>query len=375
MVRRVTSPLLDLLAARIRAQGPLGLAEYMALALGHPRHGYYATRDPLARDFTTAPEISQMFGELLGLWLADRWQALGRPDPVRLVELGPGRGTLMADLLRAGRLVPGFLEAVELHLVETSPLLRRRQQAALAGWLEAGRPARWHEALASVPEGPLLLVANELFDALPIRQFQRSERGWAERQVGLSEAGGLAWGLGPELPAAALPGLPEAAPGERVELGLAGQSLAGEIGARLAAPAPLGGGAALILDYGYAPSQPGDTLQALRGGRPADPLAAPGEADLTAHVDFAALARAAAAAGAAAWGPVEQGAFLEALGIRERAAALRRGADERQCREIAAALQRLTAPEQMGRLFKALALTGPAAEPPPGFPPGNAQRQ
>ncbi|SMF46181.1 NADH dehydrogenase [ubiquinone] 1 alpha subcomplex assembly factor 7 [Tistlia consotensis] len=358
----MSSPLLALLAARIRAQGPLSLAEYMAVALGHPRHGYYATRDPLARDFTTAPEISQMFGELLGLWLVERWQALGSPPAVRLVELGPGRGTLMADLLRAARLVPGFLTAAELHLVETSPVLRERQRQALAG-----QAVQWQERFEQVPDGPLLLVANELFDALPIRQFQRTARGWAERQIGLSaDGGGLAWGLGPELPEAALPGLPAAGPGEIAEVSPAGQRLAASIGERLARQ----GGAALILDYGYAPSQAGDTLQALRGARPADPLDAPGEADLTAHVDFAALAAAAGAAGARAWGPVGQGAFLEALGIRERAAILQRGADEGRRAEIAAALARLTAPKQMGHLFKALALTGPDAPAPAGFPVG-----
>lgn len=355
----MTSPLFALLAARIRAQGPLGLAEYMALALGHPQHGYYATRDPLGRDFTTAPEISQMFGEMIGLWLAERWQAIGAPAAFRLVELGPGRGTLLADLLRAGRLVPGFLEAAELHLVETSPVLRARQKAALAG-----RPAAWHERFESVPEGPLLLVANEFFDVLPVRQFQRTATGWAERQIGLSDDGtGLAWGLGSPLPPRALAGLPQAEVGEVAELCPAAQQIASEIGQRIAES----DGAALVVDYGYATSRPGCTLQALRDRLPADPLIAPGEADLTAHIDFAALARAAETAGAKAWGPVEQGALLASLGIEERAASLARGKDERQQAAIAAALERLTAPQQMGRLFKALAVTPAGATAPAGF--------
>ncbi len=371
------SPLLPLLAARIRAQGPLGLPEYMALCLGHPRHGYYATRDPLGRDFVTAPEISQVFGELVGLWLVERWQALGSPARFRLVELGPGRGTLMADALRAARLVPAFGEAARLHLVESSPLLRRSQEAALAPLLPAGRSARWHESIETLPEGdakggPLLLVANEFFDALPIRQYQRTEQGWAERQIGLAEDGRtLAWGLGPALPEAALPGLPAAEPGELAELGLAGRRLAATLARQLAGegpgPIPKGGGWALILDYGYAPSRTGDTFQALQDGRPADPLAAPGRADLTAHVDFAALAAAAEAEGAAARGPVEQGAFLEALGLAQRIEALSRAAAREQAEALAAGARRLAAPEAMGRLFKALAL-GPAGAPaPPGF--------
>lgn len=362
-------PAFALLARRIRAQGPIPLADYMATALTHPEVGYYATRDPFGRagDFTTAPEISQVFGELLGLWCAERWQALGEPARVLLVELGPGRGTLLADALRAARVLPAFRAAVEPHLVEASPLLRARQRETLGEALR-DTPAQWHDDLASVPDdAPLLLLANEFFDALPIRQFQRTPEGWAERLVGLAPDGeALRWGLGPPLPPAAL-SLPAAAvPGAIAELCPAGRALAGEIGRRLAQQ----GGAALVVDYGHARSAPGDSLQALRDGRPADPLAAPGAADLTAHVDFQALAQAAEAAGALAHGPVEQGSFLRSLGIEARAEGLARKATPAQRRDLAAAIDRLTAPAQMGSLFKALALTPPDAGVPAGFPDG-----
>lgn len=354
-----------LLARRIRAQGPITLADYMATALTHPEVGYYATRDPFGRggDFTTAPEISQVFGELLGLWCAERWQALGEPGRVLLVELGPGRGTLLADALRAARVLPAFRAALEPHLVEASPLLRAKQREMLGE-----TPAQWHEALAAVPEdAPLLLLANEFFDALPIRQFQRTAEGWAERLVGLTPDGeALRWGLAPPLPPAALSLPAEAPPGTVAELCPGARALAGEIGRRLARQ----GGAALLIDYGHARSALGESLQALRDGRPADPLAAPGAADLTAHVDFQALAEAAEAAGARAHGPVEQGAFLRALGIEARAEGLARKATPTQRRALAAAVDRLTAPTQMGSLFKVLALTPPNASVPAGLPDG-----
>ncbi len=355
------TPLGARLVRRIRAEGPLSLAEYMTACLLDPEGGVYTGGDPLgaAGHFTTAPEISQMFGELLGLWAAACWQEQGAPARCLLVELGPGRGTLMADALRGLRVLPAFLAAAEVVLVEASPRLRAAQAETLAG-----QPVRWCERLDELPEAPLFLLANEFFDALPIRQYLRRPDGWAERRVGLDAEGALAWVGGPRLPGTP-PGLSPAkqaaAPGALVEACTAGEAVAGEIGRRLAGQ----GGAALLVDYGYHPSAPGETLQALTRHSFADPLAAPGAADLTAHVDFEALAL---ASGVTAHGPVEQGRLLEALGISARCAALKAGATPGQAEELDRALARLTRPEQMGRLFKALALTAPGAPVPPGFP-------
>ena len=349
------------LRRRIRAEGPLTVATFMAEALGE----YYGSRDPLGAaraegggDFITAPEISQMFGELIGAWVAEQWQALGRPSPIHLVELGPGRGTLMADALRVLRRVPGLLDAARIQLVETSPSLRRRQRAALGP-----TEITWHNALGKVPDGPLLLIANEFFDALPVRQLVHGEDGWAERCVGL-DGERFAWLLdGRTGPLLVPPELRDAPPGSVVELCPAGVAIAGDIGARIVRS----GGAALLIDYGYATPTLAPTLQAVRAHRFAEFLEAPGEADLTAHVDFGALAGAARAAGAAAHGPIDQGILLRRLGIVERAGALRRLASAAQAADIDAALARLIDDAAMGTLFKALALTGPGAAPPPGF--------
>jgi NADH dehydrogenase [ubiquinone] 1 alpha subcomplex assembly factor 7 len=360
------------LARRIRAEGPLSVAAWMAECLGNERWGYYRTRDPLgaAGDFTTAPEISQTFGEMIGLWAADLWGRMGAPSPVRVVELGPGRGTLMRDFLRAARVMPGFGRAIDLHLVETSPALRARQAEALAD----ARPA-WHDAIEAVPEGPTLLVANEFFDALPVHQLERTPAGWAERRVDLVEGGaeegtGIAFRLAldprPSPLAARLPPSAAAAPpGSVFELCPAAEAVAREIGRRLAAH----GGGALVVDYGHARPGPGETLQAVRRHAPAPVLEAPGEADLTAHVDFRALAEAARAGGAEAWGPVGQGDFLGAIGIEERARRLAARATPAQAESLAAALSRLLGADAMGTLFKALALTGPGLGPPAGFAP------
>ncbi len=349
------------LLKRIARQGPITVAEYLAEALTHPRQGYYMSGDPFGArgDFVTAPEISQMFGEMIGLWCADTWQRLGAPAALTLVELGPGRGTLLADLLRAARVVPGFREALDLHLVEVSPALRALQVQSLDG---VG--ATWHLSLAEVPQGqPLLLIANEFFDALPVRQFERTPEGWRERLVGLTPKGdALAFGLSPPAPhaEALLPeALRDAAPGAVAEVAPAALSLAAEIGRRLVEDS----GAALIVDYGYAAPDGRPTLQALRRHQREDVLAAPGEADLTAHVDFGALARTARQAGAETWGPAPQGDFLEALGIATRAERLAAGADPAQAAEIRAALHRLTAPEEMGTLFKVLVLSPPGLGP------------
>jgi NADH dehydrogenase [ubiquinone] 1 alpha subcomplex assembly factor 7 len=340
------------LAQRIGAEGPLSVAAYMDEALFHPRWGYYASRDPLGArgDFVTAPEISQVFGELIGLWCVDLWQRLGAPDPVLLVELGPGRGTLMRDALRAARVVPDFLRAAKLHLVERSPVLRAVQQQGLG-------EATWHDDLAAVPPGPMLLVANEFLDALPIRQFVRGAAGWRERAVTFAGSA-LAFA---DMPTAEP--LDDAPPGAVRERRPAARALARAVAARLARD----GGAALFIDYGYWPSACGDTLQAVRRHRSHDVLAEPGTADLTAHVDFADFAAAAEAAGARLWGPVSQGDFLQRLGIDARAARLIASADAAQAHLIRSGCRRLIDPAEMGRLFKALALTYPAAPPPAGF--------
>ena len=358
-VAELNATLLAHLARRIRADGPMSIASYMEEALFHPRWGYYATRDPLGArgDFITAPEVSQMFGELIGLWCAELWQRMGAPDPVLLVELGPGRGTLMRDALRAARLVPEFGRAVRLHLIERSPVLRAAQGRALAD-----AAPRWHDDLSELPPGPVLLVANEFLDALPIRQYVQSSDGWHERVVALARGGdALAFALDPAVAADAA--LPSAAPGAIREIRPAARTLARALGTRLTEH----GGAALFIDYGYWPSGCGDTLQAVRHHRTHDVLDAPGAADLTAHVDFADFAQAAAAAGARAWGPVEQGAFLARLGIAARAARLAADASADQALLIRSGCRRLIDPTQMGRLFKALALTRPACPPPAGF--------
>jgi NADH dehydrogenase [ubiquinone] 1 alpha subcomplex assembly factor 7 len=361
-VRDVT-PLGRELATLIASEGPISVERYMALCLGHPRHGYYMTRDPFGRegDFTTAPEISQMFGELLGLWVAEAWSAMGRPAHFALVELGPGRGTLMADALRALRIVPECRAALSVHLVETSPMLRDVQRTTLSA-LSADVRLAWNDTFADVPSGPAIVLANEFLDALPVRQFVRTETGWHERMVGLAEDR-LAFGLFAEPERSlVLPGRV----GDLVEIGEAAQAVTRHIAGRLASD----GGAALFIDYGHARSGFGETLQAVRRHAFVDPLAEPGEADLTVHVDFAAVARAAAGTGARVHGPVTQGAFLQALGIQARAAALARNAAPDTKIAIDAALNRLTGAGkgQMGDLFKVLALSHPALTALPALP-------
>jgi len=357
------SALLPFLRRLIAAQGPLSVAAYMALALGHPRHGYYMTRDPLGArgDFTTAPEISQLFGESLAVWCALAWEAMGRPAPLNLVELGPGRGTLMADLLRTlDRVAPDLARAAHIHLVETSPVLRAKQESALSA-----RNAAWQETLARVPPGPLLLIGNEFFDALPVQQFIRDGGVWRERRVDWDAAAErLVFVAGPPLPGLVPAAVADAPDGSVYETNPVAAALAEEIGARLAA-AP---GAALVIDYGRRRTATGDTLAAIQGGRKdADPLAAPGEADLTAHVDFAALAAAFAKGGARCRGPTTQGELLRALGIETRLAALRERATPAQAAALERGARRLIGPEGMGTLFLALAATSPDLPAPPGF--------
>ncbi len=342
------------LAARIGRDGPIGVDDYMRECAD----AYYGARDPFGAkgDFTTAPEITQAFGELVGLWAASAWQAAGAPDPVVLVELGPGRGTLMRDALRAAKLVPAFRRAVRLHLVEASPVLRAAQRAALAGETPV-----WHGAFDEVPAGPAILLANEFFDALPVRQFVRTPQGWRERRVG--HDGAFRFVLGEDDATRDVPEALRGAPeGAIVETSPESLALAGAIARRIATS----GGAALIVDFGPAQSGAGETLQAARRHRAHDVLADPGAADLAAHVDFAALARAAEGAGARAWGPVTQGALLQALGIELRAARLMAAAPD-QAALVRSACRRLIDPAEMGTLFKALALTAPGAAPPAGF--------
>ncbi len=359
------TPLETLIREMIVETGPISIETYMKLALGHPEHGYYNSKMPLGEsgDFITAPEISQMFGELIGLWCVTVWRGMGAPRPFLLIELGPGRGSLMADALRAAKIAPDFLSAIDLHLVETSEILKRSQGAALAA---SGLAPKWHTSVEDLHAGPAIIIANEFFDCLPVRHFVRGAEGWHERLVGLDDAGQLCFGLAP----GAEPGLAMAGePGEVLEAGFAAMQVMAGLAARLAAQ----NGALLAIDYGYDAPPRGETLQAVKRHRFADPLADPGGADLTAHVDFRNLARAARASGAAVHGPVPQGEFLTRLGLHERAAALRKRANAPQCATIDAALDRLAGhgaaagSASMARLFKALAATAPGLGVPPGF--------
>lgn len=351
----------DEIAGLIREEGPIPVSRYMALCLGHPLHGYYMTRDPFGAegDFTTAPEISQIFGELIGLWAATVWRIMGEPASVRLVELGPGRGTLMQDMLRAARVLPAFRAALSVHLVETSPVLRERQKALLAA---AGVAPVWHERVESALQGPVILVANELLDALPLDQFVMNEGGWRERLVGLDAEGKLVFGLAAE-PERAI--AREAPPGSVLERPAAALATVAAVASHVAQA----GGAGLFVDYGSARSGFGDTLQAMRAHRFVDVLAEPGQADLTVHVDFGRMAQAGLAAGAAVDGPTTQRDMLLALGLEQRVAALSAKASAEQAGRLAQGAARLVERGEtaMGDLFKALAVADPKLPPLPGF--------
>ncbi|HEX8568532.1 MAG TPA: SAM-dependent methyltransferase [Caulobacteraceae bacterium] len=347
------------LKARIRLDGPMTVADYVTACLHDPQDGYYAVRPRIGSegDFITAPLISQMFGELLGLWAVETWRRLGAPERFRLVEVGPGDGTLIDDALRAARLDPAFLQAAELVLVEPSRPLRAVQARRLAG---ADLEPRWLTDIGALEADlPVVLIANEVLDCLPARQFVRTEDGWAERRVGLDAAGALTFGLGPAEPVAAP--FPVRAR-EVVEIAPAQQAFGRTLGELVGAAR----GAALLIDYGRGRPEPGDTLQALRGHRKIPPLQAPGHADLTMWADFPAVLRAALGGGADVTEVIGQGAFLKALGIEARAAALARANPQRQgllSRQVA----RLTAPDQMGELFKAAAIFAPRSLAVPGF--------
>jgi NADH dehydrogenase [ubiquinone] 1 alpha subcomplex assembly factor 7 len=345
----------------IAQEGPIPLERYMGLALSHPRYGYYMTRQPfgVAGDFVTAPEISQMFGELIGLWAAEVWRLSGAPMPMRLVELGPGRGTLMADALRAIRKIPEFAVGIEVHLVETSPRLVEMQRAKLA---KHDVPMQWHTSIAELPSGPAIIIANEFFDALPVQHFVRTENGWCERLVGFGPDGKLAFGLKPHASEIGV----AASQGRIVEISPKARDIVRAVAGRIAGE----GGALLLIDYGYSETQLGETLQAMRNHHFVDPLEAPGECDLTAHVDFAALSREAESAGARVHGPISQAEFLFALGIAERAQMLKRKASPAHVEAIDTAFVRLTdrtEPTSMGELFKVMTITPKDIGPIPGF--------
>ncbi|MEE2996578.1 MAG: SAM-dependent methyltransferase [Pseudomonadota bacterium] len=352
------TPLETLIRTRIAVDGPIPVSEYMALALGHPDHGYYMNGSPFGADgdFITSPEISQVFGELIGLWAAVTWQQMGSPEKTVLIECGPGRGTLMTDLLRAAEDVPVFARTIEIHLVETSKTLRNIQ----AGTLSCINPV-WHDSIETVPPGPTILIANEFIDALPIRQVTREHTGWSERCVGLTDdtlqfMPGSAY----EDPA----GTPiDAITGEVYEFRPAATAFVDELSARLATHP----GAALIIDYGYERQSPGDTLQAVRDHQFADPLADPGEADLTAHVDFGALRSHGFNSGCHVFGPVNQAAFLRSLGIVQRMTALSENATPEQIETLYSSIQRLIDPGAMGTLFKAMVISHSGAPTPAGF--------
>jgi NADH dehydrogenase [ubiquinone] 1 alpha subcomplex assembly factor 7 len=358
------------LRRRIAAEGPLSVAAFMAMVLHDRDWGYYAGRQPIGAggDFTTAPEISQLFGEMVGVWCALCWEAMGRPAEVVLAELGPGRGVLAADLLRAAKALPEFQRALRLHLVEVSPRLRREQEQRL------GRTgAVWLERADELPSGPLLLVANEFLDALPVRQFVRTRVGWAERLVALDATGKLVFTDGPESAAAALI-VPEvlrrtAAPGCVVEVCPAALALVAFLGQRLAREP----GAALFIDYGNFSSRPGSTLRAWRRHSAEAILAHPGTADVSAAVDFAAVAEAARAAGAAVYGPVVQARFLASLGVEARCARLCVHASPAQRDALESGLVRLIDPAGMGEVYKVMAISTPGFAPPAGFGAGTRQ--
>jgi len=351
---------------RIAGTGPMSVAQYMRLCLTDSRHGYYMNRDPLGTrgDFITAPEISQMFGELIGLWSMAVWKLMDEPDSFNLVELGPGRGTMMLDLLRTAYAMPKFRRAIRLHFVEISPLLEERQQRAVGS---SAVPVEWHKSLDLVPEGPSVILANEFFDALPVQQAVMCVDGWHERVIKLDEGGRLVFTNArdpiPLFEQMLPPKLRDVQIGEIFEW--RPDNIALEIGRRVAHSQ----GAALVIDYGHIESATGDTLQAVGAHNYANPLTAPGTVDLTAHVDFQAIALAAESMGARVFGPIEQATFLRNLGIESRAAVLRKAVPPAKAADIDAALARLTSTDRigMGQLFKVIGFAHPELGVLPAF--------
>jgi SAM-dependent MidA family methyltransferase len=355
------TPLYQKLVTLIESEGPISIERYMALCLGDPEHGYYMTRDPFGTrgDFTTAPEITQMFGELIGLWIADLYLKLGSPKSIAIAEIGPGRGTLMSDAIRAMRAVPNLVDCAHIYLVETSPVLTRMQQERLA---HSGAKIDWLQSIDELPDDLTIIISNEWFDALPIRQYQRVETGWAERLIGLDADRRLILGIDT---LKVLPASDDVAIGTVRERAVIGETLMAQIADRLQTY----GGAFLAIDYGSSQSGFGDTLQAVKEHRFVPVFDEPGEADLTTQVDFAALLRVAQKSGARIFGPIEQGDFLLSLGMKERASRLMEQADDNQKLAIVAAFERLTNREKtgMGSLFKVIAVTHALGPEPAGF--------
>ena len=358
------SALKAILLDEIAAHGRLPLDVYMARALADPEHGYYMQRRPFGApdsdggDFITAPEVSQMFGELIGTWLADLWNRMGQPDPFALVELGPGRGTLMADILRVGQVLPEFLKSAQVHFVETSPALRQVQKQAVGKDVDA----HWHADITTVPDLPCLLVANEFFDALPIRQTRKTASGWQEIHVG-AKGDALVFApqdvAAPDFSEAAKACLPETLDAQAiVETCPQGEAAMRQLSAHIAEQ----GGAALLIDYGHANKACGDSFQALKGHRFVDPLQAPGMADITAHVNFPLLAHLAELADLQVAPVATQGAFLESLGLNMRAQQLMQSSPGRET-QIQSERARLAAPDEMGTLFKVLGVAHKAMPP------------
>jgi NADH dehydrogenase [ubiquinone] 1 alpha subcomplex assembly factor 7 len=350
---------------RIKDDGPLTVSEFMRVALGDPKHGYYRTRDPLGEigDFITSPEISQVFGEIIGLWCAVTWQNTGAPKNIHLVELGPGRGSLMADILRTTQnVMPAFTDTIDVHLVETGKVLQQQQQQALTGY-----HVDWHDQFETIPPGPVLVIANEFFDALPIDQYIMTAEGWQERRITIDQKQGNFLFEPCDLLAENNPTIPielGASPINSIfECSPTGEQIAGDIAKRIATD----GGAALIIDYGHVRHGLGDTLQAVKSHKYHYPLATIGEADLTAHIDFAALRDAAKASGATVHGPVFQGEFLKTLGIEQRTEVLAATASPDQTEILESACRRLIAADGMGTLFKAMAITSATDNTPAGF--------
>ena len=362
----------DQIKQLILAEGPITIAQYMEEALGHPRLGYYMAESPFgcSGDFITAPEISQMFGELIGLWLGVQWRAMGALEPFNLIELGPGRGTLMSDILRVSRGVDGFLESLDLSLVEISPMMKGLQEDTLldsiGNEVRRVRALRWISQFTEVPEGPFAVIANEFIDVLGIRQFQKTSQGWRERLIDISESEPYKFHFvisGSSPKEGIVPSdLKNVCSGDIIEVRPAASDLIHEISCRL----KRNRGCVLIIDYGHNMTACGDTLQAVKSHASHDPMVEPGTADITAHVDFGALCKVATNSGASVFGPVTQGDFLNALGIQARASVLTQSSPS-NAHEITDALSRLTSENGMGSLFKVLAITSPGLLAPPGF--------
>ena len=360
-------PLETEIRRRITIGGPISVMQYMTMCLTHPAHGYYLTTDPFGAtgDFTTAPEISQMFGELIGLWAGSVWRQMGSPAKLLLVELGPGRGSMMQDALRAAHVMPEFRAAIEVHFIEISPLLEARQRQFTGG---LGVPFNWHQELEKVPEGPTIILANEFFDVLPVHQAVMCADGWHERVVKIDEDGKLRFGIARDPAPLFEQLLPR---GMRAQIGEIFEWRADQTALELGRRVKQSEGAALVIDYGHAKSATGDTLQAVGKHQYTDPLVSPGLFDLTAHVDFQALAEAAESMGARTQGPIEQGEFLRRLGIEQRAVALKASAAPSRAMEIESAVQRLTGDggRGMGQLFKVMTFGHPKLGLMPGFEP------